>query len=678
MGAGDYLEGLLLFSLLLAGAVAAATRIVSAYVPRLAGAARIAAVGLLATALVLAIHLIPAAIGILGRLPVAVLSLLALGLAWRLPRAERPGAAGGEPTLPRLGIAWVGVAALALFALAAAIDLGATPLTNIDTLSFHLPGVARWIQSQSIWQIDQFLPGQAQGYYPGNGNVVELAAVLPWHSDFLIRFANLPFLALAGVATYAAARELGARPSGAGAAACAALSVPAVTTYVVDSPTPDQVMYAGFATGVLFLLRHARTGLRAELALAGVGLGIAFGSRWYGVSSVAVVTAVWLGTRLASRPARRGLGGDAALLCATVALAGGIWLVRNLVESGNPVFPVEVRVLGETLFAAPRDVVRELAGWRIADYLGDPSVLGDYIVPAWRSELTFTAPLLLAGALAAGAVAARDRLAAGRARVVALAVATAGAAAAYAITPYTALGLEGAPIATGSNARYAVPALLLAAPAAAWLVERAGRARPFLDAVLVIAALDAIRRGVGSPAGDVAVAVGLLAVAVATGLGARARKRHPSRRDRRRAALVTIVAALLAAAGLYEIQRRALDDRYADAPPAVAAALGRAEPGSRIGVAGAWPVTTLSPILPLFGDRLDNRVEYVGRLDEDMLVPYGDGAGFSQALERGDYDLVLVGDEDPLGFPGGEPLKWAPQAGYRRVAADDHFTLFAR
>ena len=61
---------------------------------------------------------------------------------------------------------------------------------------------------------------------------------------------------------------------------------------------PDVVMYATFSGGLLFLLRHGRTGVRAELALAGLGFGLALGTKWYGVSSFAVVLIVWAAARL--------------------------------------------------------------------------------------------------------------------------------------------------------------------------------------------------------------------------------------------------------------------------------------------------------------------------------------------------------------------------------------------
>ena len=88
---------------------------------------------------------------------------------------------------------------------------------------------------------------------------------------------------------------------------------------------------------------------------------IAFGTKWYGVSSVAVLVVVWIAARLlrareAPTPARCAT----ALLVGALALLGdAAWLARNLVESGNPVFPVKVAPFGVTIFDAPPDVIRE-------------------------------------------------------------------------------------------------------------------------------------------------------------------------------------------------------------------------------------------------------------------------------------------------------------------------------
>ena len=118
--------------------------------------------------------------------------------------------------------------------------------------------------------------------------------------------------------------------------------------------------------------------------LAGLGLGLAFGTKWYAVWAVAIVLAVWAAGSLLERRGVRAVARDGAVLCGLVALAGGIWMLRNLIESGNPVFPVEVSPLGLTIFDAPRDTVRESAGFTLLHYVGDGGVWSEFIWPQLR------------------------------------------------------------------------------------------------------------------------------------------------------------------------------------------------------------------------------------------------------------------------------------------------------
>jgi hypothetical protein len=692
MSLGSYLAGMALFALVVAASLAVGFG-VAARLPGIRGVARAVAVSLIATAALIAINLLPAALGILTRGTVAVVAAGTLTAAIALARGSDPltNLTFGRGTTNRLRkrnvamrgltpagvLAVVGVGALAVYLAAMLARFGSVPVTFIDTVTFHLPGVARWIQSDSIWQIDQFLPGQFQGYYPNNGNVVDLAAVLPWHSEFLSRFVNLPFVALAGVATYAAGRELAATRTSAAIAATAALSIPAVTSYIVDSPTPDAVMYAGFAAGLLFLLRHARTGERADLLLAGLGLGIAFGARWYGVAAVAVVVAVWLAARLVLERRARAVAVDLAWIALPVALAGGVWLLRNWVESGNPFYPVRVEPFGITIFDAPVDRVRDLVGFTLADYLGNGGVLSDFILPSLKIQLGFVGVALAFG-VAGASVAAARRSSPDRARVLALAVATAGLVVVYLITPYTALGLKNLPYELGANVRYVIPAMIAAAPVVAWGLSRCpGAVRTVLEAILVVLALDGMRRGVDVSAGNaiagvaIVAAVGLIARATVTAL----RSGRPLW-----AAGVVAATAAVAAVGARAIQNDYLEHRYISVTPTLDAALARAAgyDKPKIGLAGAWPVTTLSPVLALFGPDLANDVSYVGETRDGTLYPYEDSSAYAAALQHGDYDLVMVGNEKPLAFPQLDEGAWTRAAGYRQVAADENFTLWTR
>jgi hypothetical protein len=422
-------------------------------------------------------------------------------------------------------------------------------------------------------------------------------------------------------------------------------------------------------------LRHARSGARSDLLLAGLGLGIAFGSRWYGVAAVAVVIGIWFVARLAFERRIRLAVTDLAWIAVPVALAGGIWLIRNWAESGNPFFPVRVDPLGVTIFDAPADRVRALVGFSLADYLGNGGVLSDFVLPALKIQLGFVGAALGLGVIGTAVVALRPA-SPDRARVLALAVATAGLVAVYLVTPYTALGLRNLPYELGANVRYVIPAMIAAAPVVAWGLGRCpAGVRIALEALLVVLALDGIRRGVDVSAADALAGAAIVATAgmLAFSIVTAQRRGHVAWT----AGLAALTAAIVVV-GARSTENTFLEHRYISVTPTLDAALARAAGGeTNIGLAGAWPVTTLSPVLALFGPELDNRVSYVGDTRDGLLYPYEDAASYGAALDRGGYDLVMVGHEKPLAFPLRDLDTWTREAGYVEVAADGNFTLFA-
>ncbi|HWC26507.1 MAG TPA: glycosyltransferase family 39 protein [Solirubrobacteraceae bacterium] len=676
----DYLVGAALFSAMLLAVVAATALVVRRRLRHLDALELALASVVVGTAILIGVHLVPLMLGVLARGTVLLAAALAVGLAALVrpaapadprhaPPDLHPPPPRGAPSGP---VSW-GLAALAGgFAAAAALaDLGrwaGDELVGVDPLTFHLPNVARWIQHGSLWQIDQFVPLLAHGYYPNNGDVVLLGTVLPWHNDFLVRLPITFFLVALAVTVFAVARELRAPHAAAVLAAAAIVSLPVVGLATIPRALPDSLMWATYACGVLFVLRHARSGRRSDLVLAGVALGIACGTKWYGVSSVPVLLAVWIVARLVA--VRGGhVGGGVPAVLRDGALAGGlallgtlVWLVRNLARSGNPLFPLDVELLGVSIFDAPPDVIRDQAGFAIADYAGEPEVLrqlaGEIV------EGLGIAPIVCAVGLVAAIVLARRRGRAPEPRVLAMAAGAIVLALLYAVTPATALGLRGDPSLANSNTRYALPALLLAAPVLAWAAGRLPRAAALaLEAALAAGALLGAYRGYEVRGiGDIALAAaGLAALAAAGALLWRLRDRRVV------VAGAAIAAALVGLAGGNRMQDRINDGRYRNIDPGVDAMLEAAPRGARIALAADWTVAGLSPIWPAFGTRIDNEVEFMGRFVDGFLTPWDDAASFQAALRRGDYDVLVVG----RGFypPEATPeQRWAIAAGWRTIA----------
>src|SRR6266516_2638023 len=321
MSTSSYLVGALFLALVLGSAAVAAWIIVRRQGARLDGPlARALAWAVLAAAAIFASHLLPGVLGILSRYTVAAASVLLAGIVSLVVPEQartRSGQTAGRSraTEPWLTFGLAAAVITSVYLLAAFLHHATAAVTGPDIETFHLPNVARWIQTGSLWGVHDFVPNRAPGDYPQTGDLYLLAAVLPWKADFLARFVAVPFLGLLAAAVYAAGREFGASRSPSLLAAAALVAMPAVGSIAV-SGLVDIEMLATFAAGGYFLLRRRRTGDRFDLVCAGVALGLSLGTRWYAVPAVAAVIAVWLlGPPLVRRwigspaPSRRQLAG---------------------------------------------------------------------------------------------------------------------------------------------------------------------------------------------------------------------------------------------------------------------------------------------------------------------------------------------------------------------------------
>jgi hypothetical protein len=443
-------------------------------------------------------------------------------------------------------------------------------------------------------------------------------------------------------------------------------------------------MLATFGAGLMFLVRHFRTDARSDLLLAGLGLGLAFGTKWYGVSSVAALLAVWAAVWLWTRRPVGVLCRNLVLLLAVIAPAGGFWFVRNLVETENPVFPTKVALGGSTIFDAPRDFIRDCGGYTLLGYVDAPDVWRHFILPDFRDNFGLPGLLLAVGLVLAVLLIIRGRrtvrpIARSRATPSLLVVTAVVLAVVYAATPYSAFGLENEPDLVGANTRWLLPALMAAAGVTAWAVGRLGPLRPAVELLVLVAAVDGARRGFSEPLARVLVAgiaLTALGAIVAGALYLADRRGVPARRAL--AALGAVIAVAVAGAA-YPRQRAFHEGRYAADDPVIAWFSQHTEK-REVGLAGVWTTAGLSPVLPAFGPRLENPVSFVGRYVRGQLREYERRESFLDAIGRGGYDVLVVGKGryGECRVPGrqGDERRWAIQAGFERLAESDRLVLF--
>jgi hypothetical protein len=684
ISAGEFAVGLAFLGAVLACAFGGSWLLVRKRAGHLTGVPLLLGAATIALAALVFIHLAPLALGTISRRAVLVCALLFAAAAAAVSRADVP--TSSSPPMPeveskRPSAVLAGAALLVTSAAVAHFwNLERThEATFQDAMVIHLPVVARWLQTGSAWQLVDLEPLWAFGNYPQSGNVLQLAMVLPFDNDAFVRWLGYPLLALAGLGVYACGHELGAPRSTAALSATTLVVVPTALLSALDRAQVDVLLLATFAIGGLFLLRHARTGQRSELVLAGVALGLALGTKWYGLTSLVVVFGVWaVATWRAGAPIGR-LVREGCLLGGIATAVGGFWLVRNLVESGNPLFPQKVAPLGITLFDAPDNSISARFGYSIFHYADDPSVMADSVLPPLWDALRLPGVALGAIAVIAGGIALARRSTPGRGRAAAVLAAGVLLLLAYAITPTSAIGPEGLPFLVQGTARYALPALLAAAAAGAWAVGQGGRLRLPLELVLGAAVVDGLILSFSFGVG------GALPYAVALALIAAGAALLWARRERltRRAVPVMLAGGtgLLLVAGTAVAWRsqQTLNEKRYQQDEAIAWVTVNAPEGHRIAYAGVYgrakDETDVQAQYPLFGPGFENEVDFLGTRRRELLVPYERGAHFVAALERGRYDLLMLGREDESGAPGREH-KWATGAGWRLITQSDRLALY--
>jgi hypothetical protein len=672
---GEYLLGVVLLAVTVGASALTAWVVVGRRLAGLPGYARGAAYGVLSAAALLLATLAPAMVGLLGRASGPIVALGVLAAVRALVPAARPATDGSaspaasEPTLSRL----LGGAAAALvggWAVAAAWLGSAFASDGRDTLTFHLPEVVRWMQTGTIWRIDQFEPLLANAYYPQNGDALNLALLVPFHSDAFVRVLSVSSLVVLALAVYALARELKAPPSAAALGAALVASLPISLLTAEEGAKTDLWCIAALAVAGLFLIRHLRTRAPADLLLGSLALGLGAGTKWYGLTAAAAIAAAWAIARLTERPRFRRLAREAGILLALCALGGGLWLLRNWIEAGNPFFPAPVHVAGISIFDAPPDPIRACADYTVADYAGNSDVLRHVLWPIWRTSLGAGVLLLFAG-LAAAPILGRPRR-----QMVGLAGLGLVLVVMYAVLPYSALGVRDQPVLAAPNVRYLLPALALCAALLACVLPKLGRLRHVVEVLALLAIANGLRHGLLIQEGR--LAAGVVAVLALTAAVLIARRVRPSRRVVLAGAAACAVAVV--AVGFVR-QRDFYDHRYRGADAALDL-LAAAPQGTRVGLAG-FESGTLPHILPAFGERLESVVEYVGEDYRGQLRAYEQPARFDAALARGNYDYLLVARRPyrvACSLPGqdADPAAWAEAAGWQRVTLSPALALYRR
>lgn len=301
---------------------------------------------------------VEAALGLAGATAAAVpviatVALLAGALAARRGWRALQGWDAGRGTAPAGPFAPVvtaaeAVAALALLAaLASRLWEGLNPgggASTYDVLSYHLHLPASWWAAGRVGVVPTPFGDQAPAYAPANAELTYLLALAATGNLRLAQAGQAAYAGLAALAIIATARQLGAPRRLACGAAIAFLMIPEVWQQATGAMA-DLALAAFVLACLPFLLRLRSQRDPLDVLALGAGLGLVVGTKYAGallalplLGAGAVLLAGGSGQRGWSRPTAAGVVALLALAC------GGFWYVRNAVVTGDPTYPVTLRL----------------------------------------------------------------------------------------------------------------------------------------------------------------------------------------------------------------------------------------------------------------------------------------------------------------------------------------------
>lgn len=283
------------------------------------------------------------------------------------------------------------------------------PLLSWDAITYHGPKAAMWVQEAGPTRLAAPGGWSIYAHRLAGGDVFLAWPMLVFRSDLYAPFVSAAFWLAFGFVLYALGRELRVRGGDRLLVAAFVLTIPA-SIKAAGSGMVEPALNVMLGAGLLFALRHARTGDGPSLLLSMMAMGLACGTK---LTAVPVAGFLGLAAAVGAVSRLRRWGSELTwLLCGGIAafVAFAPWLIDAYLRTGYPLSPEPVKAFGVTF-----GLGNELWDWYLHRPELKPYTLRHELWAFFRlfdlpTAQTAHAGLLTAPPLVIGLVAAAARL----------------------------------------------------------------------------------------------------------------------------------------------------------------------------------------------------------------------------------------------------------------------------
>lgn len=254
------------------------------------------------------------------------------------------------------------------------VRLAFVPVWDYDSIAYHMPFVANFIQKHTVNDIYFSALSGPIGYYPSNMEVLLTNFLLFFNFDSSLNALNLLFAFGLFLGFYLICRELNASKTVTFLGFFALFSMP-VFLRLIGTLKIDVFFLFLFAALSLFLIRYLKTQSFADIFLFSLSSGLFLGSRYLAIPYVllplCIIFTFFIVRFVAGWQWRFATHFEVLIL--GILITGGYWYIRNFIAVNNPIYPTPVSFLGKKIF--------EGLGGSFSKELFSTSIISNFISP---------------------------------------------------------------------------------------------------------------------------------------------------------------------------------------------------------------------------------------------------------------------------------------------------------
>jgi len=247
-----------------------------------------------------------------------------------------------------------------------------------DNIAYHLPFVVEWFKTGDLKPIYYSAFAGPLGYYPSNFDLMMLWVVIPFGNDLLVNWVNFPVFPLLILAFYAVGRELGWSKKSSLLAAAFFLYMPQ-TFRQMGISLVDLFFALTFVLSFYFLIIYQKTKSKGDLMLFFLSAGLFCGTKYLGLPYAILPIAIAFFLILKEKIKISKKLQKIAIVPIGLIIGGGYWYLRNWIDTGNPLFPLEVKAMGITIFEGYHGLATRVLAFSLSKNITDFTSLQTFL-----------------------------------------------------------------------------------------------------------------------------------------------------------------------------------------------------------------------------------------------------------------------------------------------------------